>query len=246
MDVWLCFLQHLPTTSQGQKSTCPITKQKTDRPMWEKGKTSAPLYCFQHFPVPQLMQDHREQYKTYMPENPSQGLTANQGCRRSASFQTSKENRGSHIIQGHNKHLGYSENVLFPWNVYPLYWTCFWGRFWNVSPNWTLVWWLIVLWVISKPILTLTIFCCASPRFSPSVQVVNGVQSSRHENGLSTKGDAAHFEEIIQLANHGNGTNEGREKSETSIPTEPILAFESEEPFMKKAGPIKPQHVAGK
>ncbi|KAK2844873.1 hypothetical protein Q5P01_011532 [Channa striata] len=30
---------------------------------------------------------------------------------------------------------------------------------------------------------------------SPSVQLVNGVQPMRHENGLSTKGDAAHFED---------------------------------------------------
>ncbi|XP_041798456.1 MAP7 domain-containing protein 1a isoform X3 [Chelmon rostratus] len=79
---------------------------------------------------------------------------------------------------------------------------------------------------------------------SPSVQVVNGVQPVRHENGLSTKGDAAHFEDIIHLANHGNTTNGARDKSETSMATEPILAFESEDSFMKKAGPMKPQHVA--
>lgn len=76
--------------------------------------------------------------------------------------------------------------------------------------------------------------------------MVNGVQPARHENGLSTKGDNGHFEEIIQLANHGNSTNEGREKSESDMPAEPILAFESEEPFLKKAGPMKPQHVAGR
>ncbi|XP_070767673.1 MAP7 domain-containing protein 1a isoform X1 [Enoplosus armatus] len=79
---------------------------------------------------------------------------------------------------------------------------------------------------------------------SPSVQVVNGVQPTRHENGLSTKGDPAHFGDIIHLANHGNTTNGARDKSETSMATEPILTFESEESFMKKAGPIKPQHVA--
>ncbi|GAA6220397.1 MAP7 domain-containing protein 1-like isoform X1 [Lates japonicus] len=79
---------------------------------------------------------------------------------------------------------------------------------------------------------------------SPSVQVVNGVQPTRHENGLSTKGDTAHFEDIIHLTNHGNTTNGARDKSETSMATEPILTFESEESFMKKAGPIKPQHVA--
>ncbi|XP_040900574.1 MAP7 domain-containing protein 1a isoform X2 [Toxotes jaculatrix] len=79
---------------------------------------------------------------------------------------------------------------------------------------------------------------------SPSVQVVNGVQPTRHENGLSTKGDTAHFEDIIHLTNHGNTTNAARDKSETSMTTEPILTFDSEESFMKKAGPMKPQHVA--
>ncbi|XP_042345579.1 MAP7 domain-containing protein 1a isoform X2 [Plectropomus leopardus] len=79
---------------------------------------------------------------------------------------------------------------------------------------------------------------------SPSVQVVNGVQPTRHENGLSTKGDTAHFGDIIHLVNHGNTTNGARDKSETSMATEPILTFDSEEPFMKKAGPMKPQHVA--
>ncbi|XP_062312124.1 MAP7 domain-containing protein 1-like [Osmerus eperlanus] len=80
-------------------------------------------------------------------------------------------------------------------------------------------------------------------RDSPSVRVVNGVQPIRHENGLSTKGDSAHFEDIIQLANHDNSTNGGRDKLPSDIPTEPILAFENEEPFLKK-GPMKPQHVA--
>ncbi|KAM4600450.1 MAP7 domain-containing protein 1a [Polymixia lowei] len=82
-------------------------------------------------------------------------------------------------------------------------------------------------------------------RQSSAVHAVNGVQSGRHENGLpSAKGDAhAHFEEIIQLTNHGNSTNGGRDKSESDMPAEPILAFESED-FMKKAGPMKPQHVA--
>ncbi|KAM7421275.1 hypothetical protein PAMA_015430 [Pampus argenteus] len=82
-----------------------------------------------------------------------------------------------------------------------------------------------------------------SVRASPSV-VVNGVQPTRQENGLSSKGDTAHFEDLIHLANHGNTTNGARDKSETSMPNEPILTFQSEEPFMKKAGPMKPQHVA--
>ncbi|XP_044214579.1 MAP7 domain-containing protein 1a isoform X5 [Thunnus albacares] len=80
-------------------------------------------------------------------------------------------------------------------------------------------------------------------RESSSV-VINGVQPTRQENGLSTKGDTAHFEDLIHLANHGNTTNGARDKSETSMSTEPILTFESEESFIKKAGPMKPQHVA--
>ncbi|XP_058503618.1 MAP7 domain-containing protein 1a isoform X2 [Solea solea] len=79
---------------------------------------------------------------------------------------------------------------------------------------------------------------------SPSAPVVNGVQPTRHENGLSTKEDTAHFEDIIHLTNHGITTNGTRDKSETSITAEPILTFDSEESFMKKAGPMKPQHVA--
>lgn len=81
------------------------------------------------------------------------------------------------------------------------------------------------------------------PLSSPTVQVVNGVQPVRHENGLSTKGDTAHFGDII-LTNHGNNTNGVRDKSE-NMATEPILTFESEDSFMKKAGPMKAQHVAG-
>ncbi|KAJ7983743.1 hypothetical protein DPEC_G00373350, partial [Dallia pectoralis] len=81
-------------------------------------------------------------------------------------------------------------------------------------------------------------------RDSSTVQVVNGVQHARHENGLSTNGNIGHFEEIIQLANHSNSTNGGREKSESDIATEPIMAFESGEHFLKKAGPMKTQHVA--
>uniref|UniRef100_A0A4W5MHJ0 MAP7 domain containing 1 n=1 Tax=Hucho hucho TaxID=62062 RepID=A0A4W5MHJ0_9TELE len=81
-------------------------------------------------------------------------------------------------------------------------------------------------------------------RDSSTVHMVNGVQPARHENGLSSMGDTTHFEEIIQLANQGNSSNGGREKSESDLPTEPILAFESDEPFLKKVGPMKPQHVA--
>uniref|UniRef100_A0A3B3ZDJ6 Uncharacterized protein n=1 Tax=Periophthalmus magnuspinnatus TaxID=409849 RepID=A0A3B3ZDJ6_9GOBI len=75
------------------------------------------------------------------------------------------------------------------------------------------------------------------------VKVVNGVQPTRQENGLTTKEDSAHFEEIIQLANHGNTTNGGIEKSDSSIVSKPILAFDSDESFLKKASVMKPQHV---
>lgn len=78
-----------------------------------------------------------------------------------------------------------------------------------------------------------------------SSSVVNGVQPAKHENGLSGKGEATHFEEIIQLANHcdSNGSS-GRDNSASDIPGEPIMAFESGDSFLKKAGPMKPQHVA--
>lgn len=78
---------------------------------------------------------------------------------------------------------------------------------------------------------------------SPPVKVLNGVQPTRHENGLSPKQDAAHFEDIIQLTNHGNSTNGGLDKSGSSIASKPILTFESEESFLIKAAAITPQHV---
>ncbi|KAG9334222.1 hypothetical protein JZ751_008470 [Albula glossodonta] len=83
------------------------------------------------------------------------------------------------------------------------------------------------------------------PSSSPAVPVLNGVQPGKHENGLSSKGEASDFEEIIQLSNHGGSNGGGLEKSESDTPAEPILAFESGEPFLKKAGSMKPQHVAG-
>ena len=75
--------------------------------------------------------------------------------------------------------------------------------------------------------------------------MINGVQPSKHENGLSSGGEASRFEEIIQLANHSSTSSGGREKSETDIPDEPIVAFDGGNSFLKKAGPMKPQHVAG-
>ncbi|CAL8249703.1 unnamed protein product [Boreogadus saida] len=74
---------------------------------------------------------------------------------------------------------------------------------------------------------------------------VNG-PTDRQENALSAREAPPLFEEIIQLTNHGNSTNGGRDKPQSDALAEPILAFESEEPFMKKASPMKPRHVAEK
>ncbi|KAJ8289273.1 hypothetical protein COCON_G00019320 [Conger conger] len=84
----------------------------------------------------------------------------------------------------------------------------------------------------------------SSDKESAPVPVVNGVPPLKHENGLSGKGEAADFEEIITLSNHSGSNGGGREKPESDAPAEPILAFEGGEPFLKKAGPMKPQHVA--
>ncbi|XP_036442747.1 MAP7 domain-containing protein 1a isoform X2 [Colossoma macropomum] len=78
---------------------------------------------------------------------------------------------------------------------------------------------------------------------SSSFLVINGVPTSKHENGLSSGCEASQFEEFIQLANHSSTSSGGREKSETDIPDEPLVAFDGGN-FLKKAGPMKPQHVA--
>lgn len=73
-----------------------------------------------------------------------------------------------------------------------------------------------------------------------SAPVINGVQPPKHQNGLSSNGDAAEFEEIIKLSNHSGNSNNGQGQ-----PKDPIMAFDGGEQYMMKAGPIKPQHVAG-
>ncbi|XP_017330914.1 MAP7 domain-containing protein 1a isoform X6 [Ictalurus punctatus] len=78
---------------------------------------------------------------------------------------------------------------------------------------------------------------------SSSVLVMNGIQATAHKNGLPG-GEASHFEEIIQLSNHGGANGSGLERSESDIPNEPIVAFDGGSTFLKKAGPMKPQHVA--
>uniref|UniRef100_G3PKM6 MAP7 domain containing 1b n=1 Tax=Gasterosteus aculeatus TaxID=69293 RepID=G3PKM6_GASAC len=75
---------------------------------------------------------------------------------------------------------------------------------------------------------------------SPPAPALNGIH-----NGLPAAEDAAHFGDLIHLANHGNATNGGRDHRESSAAPGPILAFQSEETFVKKAGAMKPQHVAG-
>ncbi|XP_059365109.1 MAP7 domain-containing protein 1-like isoform X1 [Carassius carassius] len=69
--------------------------------------------------------------------------------------------------------------------------------------------------------------------------IINGVQPTKHQNGLSSNGEAADFEEIIKLSNHSGSGNSGQGQA-----ADPIMAFEGGEPFMMKAGPMKPQHVA--
>ncbi|XP_053718609.1 MAP7 domain-containing protein 1-like isoform X2 [Synchiropus splendidus] len=75
------------------------------------------------------------------------------------------------------------------------------------------------------------------PSSGPS-QVVNGVQGSSHQNGVSaSNGD---LEEMIQLNSSGNP-----QQSPGGMVADPILAFEgAAEPFLMKKGSMKTQHVA--
>ncbi|MCJ8735593.1 hypothetical protein PDJAM_G00249070 [Pangasius djambal] len=84
----------------------------------------------------------------------------------------------------------------------------------------------------------------ASPVSWNSAPVVNGVPDTKHHNGLSSNGEPADFEEIIQLTNHSSSNSNGQGQSQSSITTDPIMAFDGGEPFIMKAGPMKPQHVA--
>uniref|UniRef100_W5K2V6 MAP7 domain containing 1a n=1 Tax=Astyanax mexicanus TaxID=7994 RepID=W5K2V6_ASTMX len=83
-----------------------------------------------------------------------------------------------------------------------------------------------------------------SESIKSSCLVMNGVQPFKHENGLSSGGETSHFEEILQLSNHSSSSGGGREKSEADLPGEPIVSFDSGNSFLKKTGPLKPQHVA--
>ncbi|XP_062847448.1 MAP7 domain-containing protein 1a isoform X3 [Trichomycterus rosablanca] len=75
---------------------------------------------------------------------------------------------------------------------------------------------------------------------SSTVHVTNGIQPSKHENGLSSGGESAHFDEIIQLSNN-SGANSKQEESVSETNDEPILTYDG---FLKKAGTMKSQHVA--
>ncbi|KAG7219386.1 hypothetical protein INR49_002818 [Caranx melampygus] len=72
----------------------------------------------------------------------------------------------------------------------------------------------------------------APPQLAPAA-AVNGVQPPPHQNGISVNGEGAEFEEIIQL---NSGSNPGQQQGGA------IRAFEGAEPFLMKAGPMKPQH----
>lgn len=75
------------------------------------------------------------------------------------------------------------------------------------------------------------------PAAGVSGLVVNGVQPSSHQNGVSANGESGDFEEMIQL-------NSSSSSGQQQMVSEPILAFEGGEPFLRKTGPMKPQHVA--
>lgn len=69
------------------------------------------------------------------------------------------------------------------------------------------------------------------------VTLVNGLQSEKHKNGLSSKDSQQDFEEVIQLPNHvgsvRDSTNSHGERG-LGLSGDPIIAF-TDEPFLKKA-----------
>ncbi|KAM8871133.1 MAP7 domain-containing protein 1a isoform 4-T4 [Spinachia spinachia] len=71
-----------------------------------------------------------------------------------------------------------------------------------------------------------------SVRGSSAPAAVNGMQ-----NGSPAAEDASRV-------THGNAANGARDRREGGVATEPILAFQSEDSFARKAAPMKPQHVA--
>lgn len=63
--------------------------------------------------------------------------------------------------------------------------------------------------------------------------VVNGVQASTHQNGVSAMGD---LEVMMTSSPQQQGV----------LVADPLLAFEGAEPYLMKSGAMKPQHVAGR
>ncbi|MEQ2177279.1 hypothetical protein GOODEAATRI_001977 [Goodea atripinnis] len=63
--------------------------------------------------------------------------------------------------------------------------------------------------------------------------VVNGVQPSTHQNGVSANGE---LEKMM---------TSGPQQQQGPLVAEPLLAFEGAEPYLMKTGAMKPQHVAG-
>ncbi|XP_047239433.1 MAP7 domain-containing protein 1-like isoform X3 [Girardinichthys multiradiatus] len=62
--------------------------------------------------------------------------------------------------------------------------------------------------------------------------VVNGVQPSTHQNGVSANGE---LEKMM---------TSGPQQQQGPLVAEPLLAFEGAEPYLMKTGAMKPQHVA--
>uniref|UniRef100_A0AAZ3S7J5 MAP7 domain containing 1b n=1 Tax=Oncorhynchus tshawytscha TaxID=74940 RepID=A0AAZ3S7J5_ONCTS len=82
-------------------------------------------------------------------------------------------------------------------------------------------------------------FAAIKQSAAESVPVLNGVQPAKHQNGLSANGEAADFEQIIQMPNHSGSSNGGPGQLGSDIVCDPIL-----EPFLMKTCPMKPQHAA--
>lgn len=79
-----------------------------------------------------------------------------------------------------------------------------------------------------------------SPEAWDSTHVLNGIQPAQHQNGLSPNGDAADYDNIIQLSNHGSSGNVSTDKPTNS---NTILSFDEGDPFLMKGGAMKTHHV---
>lgn len=79
-----------------------------------------------------------------------------------------------------------------------------------------------------------------SPATWDSHPIVNGVPPAKHQNGLSPNGEAADFDNIIQLSSHSGSGNISIDKPANSST---ILAFDEGDPFLMKGGAMKTHHV---